>query len=129
MDMDLLKVFKGLLARKKELDADVEEVKREIAELQPQVLDMFAREGIQHIKIDGKILYLRKQLWAGLQDGVTREDAIQSLKQHGLDDYVSESYNLIQVSAHFRELARESDDYVLPEGFKVTEKFTISLRG
>lgn len=125
MDFDAMRTYRALVERKRELEADLREVKREIGELETTVLDMMAKEGVQNVKIDGKVLYLQRKIFVGMAEGYTREQVIESLRKAGLGDFVQENYNTNQLSAHFREM----DEVVLPEGLKVTEQFNVRMRG
>ena len=128
MNMEIMRRYRRLLTEKRTLKDNLEDVTRELASLEPQVLDMMSQEGLQHVRLDDKTLYLHRQLWVGVEDGYTREQAADGLVAAGLGEYVSPSFNVSQVSAYFREQARDTDNLELPEGLKLTEKFTVRMR-
>lgn len=128
MDAEIMRRYRTLMEEKRVHNENLENVKRELAELEPIVLEMMSQDGLQHVRIDNKTLYIHRQLWAGMEEGYSKEQVAQSLVNAGLGDYVVPSFNTSQVSAYFREQARENDNLKLPEGLKLTEKFTVRMR-
>jgi len=123
LDTEKLRQLRDLITRKRDLDAELRRVKDAIEVLEAPLLDAFAEEGVQNMKLeDGSTLYLRVQLWARPKkiDGIEEDDAIREiaclgLKEIGLDDFVHETFNIHTLSAYVREL--DSQNEPLPEGF------------
>lgn len=127
MDGGINKEFAELSKEKKRLEAELAKVKERLVEIEPYLLDIWSRDGVNRITISGITLYMHSQLWAVVAEGCTKEDAIAGLKEAGLGDFVAENYNSNTLSAHFRELAKNVDlaDIVIPKGVALTEKFSI----
>lgn len=130
MDIELNKEYAELSKEKRKIEADLERIKNRLAEIEPMLLDMWAEAGLNKITVDGVSMFIHTQLWAGVADGATREDAVNGLKAAGLGDFVTENYNSNSLSAYFREQAKNGDMEAieLPEGIKLTEKFSIRTR-
>lgn len=129
-----LREFVRLTNQKRELEADLRDVKARLGELEPQILDHFQQDGIQRVTVDGYTLYLSRSLYAGPKDG-DKDRMIQSLQ--GLDEswsfLVSKTVNRNQLSARVRECEQNAEGQpVLPDALKdaveVFEQFTIGAR-
>lgn len=130
MDIELNKEYADLSKEKRKVEAELDRIKNRMAEIEPLLLDMWAESGLDRMTVDGVTMFIHTQLWAGVADGFTREQAVGGLKAAGLGDFVTENYNSNSLSAYFREQVKQSDIEAieLPEGIKVTEKFSIRTR-
>jgi hypothetical protein len=101
----LARHYAELYRRVKRAEASLAEVVDEKNTLQAELLERYAEEGIQSIKLpDGPTVYLSGTLWAGRADGVGKLDAVAALKQHEATAvFVEEGFNTSSVSALFRE--------------------------
>ncbi len=64
----------------------LEFAKKKIDELEPQLLALFEKSGTANIKLqNGMTIYVRRQIWGGVADGVTKDDLIEKLK--GVRDF------------------------------------------
>ncbi len=128
MDINLIQSMKNMIERKRELEQELKRLNVEIAETEKLALDQFTDAGVDSIKINGSTLYLHRQLWVGVAEGFTKEQASKQLKEVGLGDYVQESFNINSLSAYYREATRESDDVHIPEALKLDERYSIRMR-
>lgn len=130
LDMDRVREYVRLRRRERELGAQAEEVKAQADVIEQALLEEFAQDGVQSMSVDGMTVYLQRTLWARLSDGATREQAIDALRDAGLDHFVAESYNTQTLSSWLRDLEREEEP--LPEALvgviEGSEKYAIRTR-
>ena len=131
LNMERLKEFVEKDARKQALKRELNQLNKELNELEPELLESFAEEGVESIKVDGRIVFLHRQIWAQVVGGAcNRPLAVEALKRAGLSDFVSENFNSNQLSAYMRELERNGEP--LPEEFdgilEANEKFSLRTR-
>lgn len=140
------KTYAELDAKKKDLENRLSAVKRELAQIEEQLLDEMSEEGVPSLKIniensDGtqstRTVYQRRELWAGYAEDFTKQDLCEALKHAGLEDMVTETFNTNTLSAYIREydennqsteeivkqLPAEIQPYI-----KVSEKYKIRTR-
>tara|TARA_R110002167_G_scaffold361610_1_gene580101 strand:+ start:1372 stop:1767 length:396 start_codon:yes stop_codon:yes gene_type:complete len=125
---EMLACFAILSTKKKDLKNELKVVEEEMSAYQEGLLTHFEKNGIQSIKQNGMTIYLKKQLWAGKEEGVTGAEAVEALKEAGLEDYIGPSTQ--GLSAYLRELDANGEGIpqVLQGKIKLTERFTISTR-
>jgi hypothetical protein len=97
-----------LVALKKESE-ELEERQTVIDKRRKQIeaflLDAFAENpGLKRLNIDGRTVYLRRQLFAGAKD---KDAAYEALIAAGLGDYATRGFNTNSVSALYREWERD----------------------
>ena len=106
MNTEELKRFVALEERRRQLEAEVDAVKAEAAELEQRLLPQFEQGGFEKISIDGRTVYIERKLWAKARDG-DKAAVCKALKRCRLGDYVEETFNTNSLSAYVRELDRE----------------------
>lgn len=141
MSFDIKKVqqFAELYDKKKELKNQLNEVKDELAKLEEELTPEFEKAGVPNISVNGRTIYIHKQLWAGYKN--SKEEALEALRKAGLDNYIYETYNTNSLSAYFREVYRDHEDeygfiddpekILTPElngEIKLTEKISLRSR-
>ena len=132
-NMDAVKQFAELTARKRGLAAQLDEVKAEMDALQESILAMMGEAGVSSVRVDtdeGRFtLFPRRELWAGALEG-DYVRACVALRDAGLSDLVEERFNTQRLSAVVREM--DAAGTPLPESFegaiKVSEIFKLSVR-
>ena len=129
MDTTKLKTLISLDQQRKDLEEDIEVIKKRRAELETEILDDMAESGISSLKIDGKTVYLKRELWCSPRDG-DRYKAVGYLKKAGMDFYLEEKFSAHSLSAYVREQDKAGEP--LPAGFddafKVSETFKVRVR-
>lgn len=97
-----------LTASKKAIEADLKNVKEQLAEVSERVMAHLADEGLDSVKdaSSGKTIYLNRRIWA--RAATDKPAACEALRQAGgvLADYVEETFNTNSLSAYFREEAK-----------------------
>ncbi len=99
-------------AERLELQKKVDKLTKELAEEMPSLLENLAQEGVDQVKLDGRTVYIQRQIWAKFDD---KDAAIAALKDSGLTEYVYETFNSNSLSAFLREC--EDEDRNLPKEF------------
>lgn len=106
-DIRTVRKYAQLENRRAELDDELKAVKAQLADLEPAVLSYFQRQGMQSTKMEGRTLYLKRELYAGRADGIESEFACEALKSAGLGEFVREGIVTNSLSALLRERDRE----------------------
>ena len=127
MDMAKVKLYRDLRDEQKRLEGEAEGIKARANEIERELVEEFSDEGVQNVKIDGSTVFLRRELWAQKEQGVSSDDVVEALREAGLGDFVALGYNSSALSARLREL--DADDAPLPAALvgvvKVAEVFKI----
>jgi hypothetical protein len=128
--IEKVREYTKLRDRQRELGAAHDEVKAAADLLEQELLDEFAQQGVDNIRVDGHTVYLHRQTWASPSTGHDSTDVVAALKAAGLDHMVAERYNSNTLSAYVRELVRE--DAELPASLQAvvqtTDKFSLRVR-
>ena len=96
-----------LTATKKTVEANLKDVKEQLAEVSARVMAHLGEEGLDSVKdaASGKTIYLNRRIWA--RAATDKPAACAALKQYeDLADYVEETFNTNSLSAYFREEAK-----------------------
>jgi hypothetical protein len=105
MNMEQIKEFVALENRKRELDSELKAIAARLDNLEQALVPQFLNDGVNSLKIDGRVVYLAEDIYAGpLND---RAEVIAALKKSDLGQYVSENYNTQSLKAFVREVAQE----------------------
>lgn len=92
-DTALAQDFVRLTKQQEGLEAQLDAVKRERDAVHARLLREFERSGLQRLTVDGRTVYLRREVKAFKAKGVKTEDLLDGLRAAGLTDYVKESYS------------------------------------
>ena len=105
-------------------------MKEGIDELEPEILDHFEKYGVQRLTQGGLTVYLSRTLWAGKEEGVENEEAIQALGMAGLAMFAQRKINVSSLSKHFRDMEELGEPFpkCLEGKIKLTEKFKIGAK-
>jgi hypothetical protein len=123
MELDKLKEFTELNKRKKELDAELKEVKKKMSDLEEQVVNEFEEEGIDSVKVNGMNVYLKQEIQVSVNGD--KERANQVLIDLGLGDLVKETANIQSVKAWYRERRREYEEALFHGDEETAEKLAL----
>src|ERR1035441_7258041 len=106
MNQEQLKGFVCLEKRKRDLDAELKQVKQQIDDLEQALIPQFIELGAEpSVRVDGLTIWLVQEIYASpIND---REEVANALKLSELGQYVAENYNSNSLSAYVREVARE----------------------
>lgn len=106
MDMERVRDFITLTARKRDLEAQLRKVTAQVDHQEAQLLDSLASSGelthFEHIKVDGATLGLRRTYYATQRDGFTG-DPCDALIAAGMGELVRRRYNTQTLNAWLGE--------------------------
>lgn len=102
----LIRDFLKRDAEYKRKRAELSDLKSDLDDIKNELFELMARLGWSSLKVDGRTVYLHRQLWSKVATGATKEDFHEALKQSGYEDLVYETTNSNQVSAVIREIAK-----------------------
>lgn len=127
----LLRRYSELRGLEKISKAEAEAYKQEADVIQSQLVDHFAEAGMQNINIDGKTLYLHRDVFAAREDGIEETDVHAALRAAGAESLIAEKVNHQSLSAYIRELT-DDDGPGLPEPLvgvlRAAERFSVRIR-
>lgn len=122
---DDLRQLIALRAAKERHEDALKGINGEIDTITARILDRWAEDGIDSMKVDGKLVSLRRQVWARILD---RSVVAEVLREAGLDALLTP--NLQSLSAYIREV--ESNEQELPPAFAGVidrhERYSLSVR-
>ena len=115
--------------KRKELEAELDTVKEQMAGMESTIIDEFDTVGVESIKINGHTIYKRTMLWAGAIDG-DYDTPCRAMKRNGMKDFVHQRFNVQQLSSYIRELDRNGEEIPkwLADKIRVTERVNIQVR-
>ena len=111
-DIRTLKKYVDLENHRSKIEDELKSVKAQLADLEAGVLLYFERQGLDRATLDGRTLYLRRDLYAGREEGVDAERAIEALEAAGFGDYVKRGIVTVSLSALFREREKDGEPAV-----------------
>lgn len=133
MNTELFRQYLALKDRRAALESEVEEIKDKMLMLTDQIMNELVDNGVDNIKVDGRTIYPKKQLYASasrLTDQLKAE-----LEREGATDLIEEKINANRLSAFIREYMRENginELSGLPGWMKtdvsITEKVSLGVR-
>ncbi len=110
-----LKEFVALEDEKSGLKTRLKAIESRLGELDESLTQQFLDDGIQSTKIDGRTVYLHRDIYASAKDG-DKESVVAALKECDLGQYVKEDYNANSLKAYVREMVREAEEQARAEG-------------
>ena len=116
----LLNKFIKLDQQIKRKEGEVDKLKEELGPIHDELLQRFQNEGTASQKTtSGTTVYINRQLWAGMTDGLDSAVMIERLKEHPeTKELVKEKVNTQTLSSWMREKVQE---YFGPEQTKKSE--------
>lgn len=125
-----------MVERKREAEERIAEINEQIKECERLILRDLQEEGVDRITVDGKTVYVRREVWAS--SGGDTPALVQAFKEEGLDELVTETVSSQRLSAWVREhdpersMSEEEIVSALPPRIaphvKVTEVFKLGYR-
>lgn len=115
---------------KRLLENNLKAVKALIADKEPEILEHFAKYGLQNLNQEGVTIYVKRDQWAAREKGVETEQVIQALHDAGLSEFAAPKVNTQSLSAYLRELDRDGEAFPneLEGIIKLTETYKIGSR-
>jgi len=131
-----IKKFTQLTEEKKALKQKLRDIQVELDALENQIEEHFVESGVSSMKVGGRTVYLRKQLFVSpnAMEGESPEDAkrraCRALQTSGLGWLVSEGYNSNTLRAVIREMQEDGHEFplTLTDALKITERYRVGVR-
>ena len=129
LDMTQVQEYAALVARKRELEAELRAIQDRLNEMEPGLVEQLIEAGVQHVRVGGQTVYLQQEIWASPVDG--DYDALcDALERAGLGDMVVRRVHHHTLSAWVREL-RKADEEIPEEVrpyLKISETYRLRVR-
>lgn len=101
--MDYAREYVSLTREKRDLEAQLAGVKKNLEELEPRILEMIESEQLpESFRLDGASVYTRSQIWASPAGG-DHENLTRVLSELGMVEYLPSKVNSHSISAYVRE--------------------------
>lgn len=102
-DIRHVKKYAEKLNEKIQLDTQIKAVSAELEKLSDGVLKYFQHQGIDRVSVEGRTLYLRREVFAGKGVEATTDEICEQLRTMGLEAYTGKKVSYPGVSAYIRE--------------------------
>jgi hypothetical protein len=106
VDMGRITRYAELDERRLSLMREIDSLRKAQSEMEPQILEDMSNSGMESTRVNGRTIYIQRQLWAKYSNAY---DAVEALKEAGLEDLVSEKFNANQLAAYIRELDAQGE--------------------
>ena len=116
MDEQTVSEYVVKTRRKRELEAELKALKKEIDNMEPEVQEYFADTGFQSVRTGNGIAYLYREILANLapEESGTHEEAHEALREHGLAYMIKTRVDATQLRAYVRRTIIEEEQDVPP---------------
>jgi len=123
----------GLAGQMVEIDAEIKEAEALVASIkarrqivEEQLLEQFAETGTSSVRVNGRTVSMRRDLYSKILDAERLNDA---LREAGFGDLVEEKVNSMRLAALVREIDRGDIECPaeLAEVVTASEKFSIRV--
>ena len=104
-----LKEFVALEKEKAQLNGRLKVINQRLEVLDGAITEEFVKDGIQSMRVDGRTVYLHRDIYASPKDG-ERAAVVEALKECDLSQYIKEDYNANSLTAFVREMVREAEE-------------------
>lgn len=91
--------------QRRQLESELEEMKKRAAKLQAEILERWLDAGIQNMKIAGRSVYIRHDFYCNKRPEFTQAQICDELVRCGLSELVTTGYNASALKARVREMA------------------------
>lgn len=107
---DLLQRFVVWEKRRRELETELAELKKETATLSEKILDEWAERGQNQAKVNGLTVYVSADFWCSKRKEVSSEDVCKALRASGLKDMVKLGYAAPSIRSWVKERIASGSD-------------------
>lgn len=133
-----VKSYVALHNEKREAERSLASIKKQIADVEPHVMDHLTQMGYDNIKVDGTTIYIKRNLRANIVGGVDKEAMAEAFKKFDMEYLIKPTVNANSLSSYFRNEEDALDtppedvaDLVpeeLREFVKLFEQFQLGVR-
>jgi hypothetical protein len=127
--IDLVREYQAARDRYAELSEQRTEASKRVDELQAKVLDLYQKTGVTGVRLDGRLVYVIRKLWARPIAG-REPELVAALGETGHGELIERRVGAQRLSAWVRECDR--DETPIPpevsEVLEVSEVFSLGLK-
>jgi hypothetical protein len=131
-DIRTVKKYALLEQERLEVEARLSRLKDEQDSIRDDVLEYFSRQGIQKLSVEGRTLYLKREVYAAKVDKeMAAELVVKALQEAGFEEFAGRSVSWNSLSAMLREreaLGEEPVPPALKAVIELHEKFKVGSR-
>jgi len=122
--------FVRLEKRRRELEAELDDTKKRAKTIQEPLLEHFADLGVQNIKADGLVVYVKTNRFVTKRGGIDTERVCDALRDAGLGYMVAAGYSAASLKGKVREWQEEEIEVPphLAELLNIGEAFILATR-
>lgn len=133
--VDLARRYATLDARKQALKDELDEVERELSEIEPTLLEAFAEQRLHPkltLKLDdgtARTLYVRRDIWVRAAED-SEQALFAALRRNNLGHFVKEGVNVLTLSGWYREQAKLGEEVPsdILASVAVSDKYSVRTR-
>lgn len=126
-DLAVARRYSTLYARKAKAEDKLDGIKDELRVLEAQLRDAFTNAGVQSVRMNGRLLYLRKETSVSALDG-DQQRAKGVLVSLGLDDLIGPQPARVRSWVKEREAAGEPLPEEFLAAFNIHTEFRVGSR-
>ena len=122
--VEIMREYLALRAKMDALKAEMKDLQSTMDVLEYQAIDALTESGVDNISLDGKSIYVRKQLWA--RATADAQSAVQTLLHAGLGDLIT--LGTQKLSAYFRGTEPDERAPEINAAFETYERASLGVR-
>jgi hypothetical protein len=133
-----VKSLVALHHEKKEAERVLTGIKKQIAEVEPQVMDHLTQMGYDHVNVDGTTIYIKRNIRASISGGINKSHMAEVFAKHNMTYLIKPTVNANSLASYFRneedaldEPPENIDDLIpvdLKEFVNIFEQFSLGVR-
>lgn len=131
MSADLARKWAELESQRRALEGEAKSIKERQAEIEANVLEWFAEQGVEHIAIsDLGTIFTRNKFKHWPKSGAEQEAKLSALRAAGFGDLIAEGYSWSSLNARLSETVRNGEELPseLEEMFMWRDEPVLTLR-
>jgi len=100
--------------QKKQIKKDLDGIEEKLGAVKERIKDAYIEMGVSSMKSGKKNVYLFKQLWAGVDADIPREQLAEALIGMAMEDFIA--CNTQKLSSYVREFAKDHPEFLNSDG-------------
>lgn len=108
-DLSTVRTYQAARDEVTRLEADLERAKKKLERQARRVLTLFEQHGVSSVRVDGRLVYLQRSVYARRKPTVPPDVLLDTLEAAGFGDVVKRVANPQTLAALYREHERDGD--------------------
>jgi len=134
MNKEVTQNYIALLRKKKQLETILDNTKKDIEMTEKFMIDDMMNDSVSSFKTESdETVYIQRSVFFGVSDRYSWQDVNEYLEDYGMGDIVQTRPNAQTLRSAMNEKITEAEEegqeFHLPECLKMTEKFSVRVRG